>query len=158
MVDYIRRFELPNENWYDEKGRIYKDILITNFNAIEDKLNELSELNALDITVPSWNDIHIDDCDVYNAPDNQVVNLKTLVETLHLVNFPIVVDFTGTTCNKIQYSKSTNTLSKLSKAVSLIVFKDLKAAVNLAPQAKLLELKKSNDISYLSFTPFLPQS
>lgn len=114
MVDYIREFELPNPNWYDEQGRIYKDILITNFNAIEDKLNELSSLDALEITVPSWNDVHIEDVDIYTAPDNRVVNLKTLIETLHLVNFPISVKFTGTTCDNIQYYDSTYNIISIS--------------------------------------------
>lgn len=35
MVDKINYFELPNKDWFDSQGRIYKDALIENFNAIE---------------------------------------------------------------------------------------------------------------------------
>ena len=34
----VEELVLPRPDWYDTEGRIYKDALIENFNAIEDKL------------------------------------------------------------------------------------------------------------------------
>lgn len=114
MADYIEEFALPNPNWYDEKGRIYKDALIQNFNALEEKLNSLAKLGALEINVPSWTDVDIADSNVYSSSDNTIVNLKTLVETLKLVNFPINIEFNGKLCKKLQYYNSAYELITIS--------------------------------------------
>lgn len=114
MADYIEEFALPNPDWYDEKGRIYKDALILNFNALEDKLNEIAKLGALEINVPSWTDVSIEDTDVHTSPDNAVVNLRTLVETLRLVNFPFNIEFVGKVCKNLYYYNSAYELIRIS--------------------------------------------
>ena len=42
----LELFELPRKDWFDEDGRIYKDALIDNLNAIEEKLNEIAMISA----------------------------------------------------------------------------------------------------------------
>ena len=60
---HIEPLTLPRPDWYDQVsvdettgeiiGRIYKDALIENFNAIEEKLNYLGTLEAKDIVLDS---------------------------------------------------------------------------------------------------------
>ena len=52
MAEQIDLFALPRPDWYDQEGRIYKDALIENFNALEEKLIEISKLDAFDTQMP----------------------------------------------------------------------------------------------------------
>lgn len=97
MAQPIEKLVLPRLDWYDEKGRIYKDALIENFNAIEAKLNELQALNALEIQLPDFTTITYEDTTLASDP-TMIVNLKSFLEITNLVNFPIECQFNGTTC------------------------------------------------------------
>lgn len=99
---YISVFKLPREDWYDSSGRIYKDALIENFNAIENKLNELSKLDAFDITLPDFSTISYPDV-TYDSDDDAIVNLKSLLTLIDLFYYPIELEFSGTTCKKCCY-------------------------------------------------------
>ena len=67
MANKLSRFSLPRKDWYDNQGtdpdtgeiigRIYKDVLIENFNAIEQKLIEISKLDAFDVNLPDFSKI-----------------------------------------------------------------------------------------------------
>ena len=71
----LEHFTLPRTDWYDEEGRIFKDVLIENFNALEKKLNELNALNAFEITLPDFNSIDYPDV-TPDSDEDSIVNLK----------------------------------------------------------------------------------
>lgn len=83
----IEQFELPRPDWYDNEGRIYKDRLIENFNAIESKLIELSELNDSSKSIPDISDVTFDDVTL-DDDDDKIVNLDSLVRILDLECYP----------------------------------------------------------------------
>lgn len=97
MAQKVEKFVLPRLDWYDEQGRIYKDALIENFNALEAKMNELQTLDALEIQLPDFTTISYDDVTL-DSPDDMIVNLKSFLEITGLMNFPIECSFSGTTC------------------------------------------------------------
>lgn len=113
----VTPFELPRKDWYDSQGRIYKDALIENFNAIEARLRELANTDTsmldsnpdIDIT-----DIHLDDVTLQDD-DNKVVNLKSFIDIMKLANFPLTCEFNGTTLVKLTYYDSSYNYKQISK-------------------------------------------
>lgn len=102
--DLIQRFELPYPNWHDEEGRIYKDILIDNFNAIENKINELLSINIDSITKPDINSVEYPDVDLATGDDDSILNLKSFLNIVNLINFPLVVITNGNNkVTKVEY-------------------------------------------------------
>ena len=87
MTNKISRFTLPRKDWYDNQGidsdtgeiigRIYKDVLIENFNAIEQKLIEISKLDAFDINLPDLSKIVYPDVTL-DSEDDCIVNYVLL--------------------------------------------------------------------------------
>lgn len=102
MAQPIERFELPRKDWYDEEGRIYKDVLIENFNAIEEKLISISQLDVFITDLPDFADMSYPDVTL-DDDDNKVVNLKSFLEITGIVNYPIELVFDGKTCKKISW-------------------------------------------------------
>lgn len=98
----IDKFELPRLDWHDAEGRIYKDALIENFNAIEAKLIELSGLTPLDIILPDISNMTYEDVTLA-SPDNKVVNLKSFVDIMQIKGFPLVCEFNGKTLARLDY-------------------------------------------------------
>lgn len=98
----IERLTLPRLDWYDSEGRINKDALIENFNAIESKLNELAKVSAFDISAPDFTSFEYDDTTL-ESEDNKIVNLKSFIDILNLKGFPIVCNFADTKLKKLQY-------------------------------------------------------
>lgn len=98
MPTPIEPFVLPRLDWYDEKGRIYKDALIENFNAIEQKLYEIQSLDALEINIPDFTTVTYPDVTL-DSDDSAIVNLKSFLEITGLVNFPIECSFKNGTCS-----------------------------------------------------------
>lgn len=108
----LEHFELPRNDWYDTisvdektgkiRGRIYKDRLIENFNAIEKKLSELSSLAPYNTKYPDTSKFIYSDTTLDSAT-NKVVNLKSFIDILNLKNVPLSCKFTGTVCNRLTY-------------------------------------------------------
>lgn len=108
----LEHFKLPRDDWYDtvstdEKtgeviGRIYKEALIENFNAIESKLNELSGLTAYETQVPDFSNYDYEDVTL-ESDSNKVVNLQSFLKIMDLIGVPIECKFTGKVCNKVTY-------------------------------------------------------
>lgn len=98
----IERLELPRLDWHDSEGRINKDALIENFNAIEAKINELAQVSAFEISAPDFTSFNYDDVTLA-SDDNKIVNLKSFVDILHLKGFPIVCTFADKKLKKLQY-------------------------------------------------------
>lgn len=98
----IELFELPRPDWYDSEGRINKTALIANFNAIEAKCNELSEVNAIGIISPDWNAISIPDTTL-ESEETSILNLKSFVDIMGLKNFPIEVSTNGKSIKRLTY-------------------------------------------------------
>ena len=98
----IEHFVLPYSDWYDEEGRIYKDVLIKNFDAIEQKIIELQGLDAFDVVLPDISTIVYPDTDL-TSEDNCIINLKSFIEIMNLVNYPIECDINGITVRKVAY-------------------------------------------------------
>lgn len=100
--ELLEHFALPRLDWYDDKGRINKDALIDNFNAIEAKLNEISRLSAFSIEPPDFTKIQIDDTTLDSA-DNAIINLKSFIDIMQLKNIPITFTVNGTIITLLQY-------------------------------------------------------
>ena len=96
----IDNFSLPVPQWYDSENRIYKDRLIENFNAIEAKLIELSELDAFRVEPPDFSTINIPDTTL-SSPDDSVVNLKSFIDITGVLGYPVACEFEGTTCKRV---------------------------------------------------------
>lgn len=102
--EIVEKFVLPREDWYDNEGRIYKDALIENFNAIEAKLLQVSRLDAFDVDLPDITKITYPDIeDIETAEDNQIINLKSLLEMSDLIGYPIELVTSGKTIKKLCY-------------------------------------------------------
>ena len=95
-------FTLPRTDWYDTEGRIYKDALIENFNAIDDILNEIQKLSPFNIQPPDFNTISYPEVSLDSA-DNKVVSLQSLINIMNLKGFPLIMEFSGKVCSKISY-------------------------------------------------------
>lgn len=102
MPEPIENFTLPRTDWVDEQGRIYKDALIDNLNAIEAKLQEIQELDIFEITVPDASDIQVPDCDL-SSPDDTVVNLKSFLKIVDVEDYPMECSFNGTKLVKLTW-------------------------------------------------------
>lgn len=103
MAEPQEYFELPRKDWYDEKGRIYKDALIENFNAIEKKLLQLARLSAFITEAPDISSMEFEDVNLETSEDNKLVNLRSFLNIMNLVNYPLELTFSGKTCTKICY-------------------------------------------------------
>ena len=94
----VTPFELPRPDWYDSDGRIYKDALIENFNAIEARLKQLSALGQQVIgqggEIIDTSDIHLDDVTLEDLP-NKILNLRSFLTIMDLFNYPIELSFNG---------------------------------------------------------------
>lgn len=98
----LERLVLPRLDWHDSEGRINKDALIENFNAIETKINELAAISAFDITAPDFSTFSYNDVTL-ESPDNKIVNLKSFVDIMNLKGFPIVCTWDDKVLKKLQY-------------------------------------------------------
>lgn len=108
----LEHFELPRDDWYDTvstdektgqiRGRIYKDRLIENFNAIESKLNELTNLQPYNTKYPDTSKFVYSDTTL-DSDTNKVVNLKSFIDIMHLKNVPLAVEFDGTILRRLTY-------------------------------------------------------
>ena len=111
----IERLVLPRPDWYDEAGRINKDALIANFNAIEAKLNELARVSAFDISAPDFSTFNYDDTTLA-SDDNKIVNLKSFIDIMHLKGMPLVCDWDDKVLTKLQYYNDSYSLVTISDA------------------------------------------
>lgn len=117
MANKVSRFSLPRKDWYDKQsidpdtgeivGRIYKDVLIENFNAIEQKLIELTKLDAFDVNLPDLSKIVYPDVTL-DSPEDCIVNLRSLMSIMDCRNYPITSEFNKTTCTKMVFYNSDN--------------------------------------------------
>ena len=92
----MENFELPRDDWYDEEGRLYKDVIIENLNALENKLIELSGINITNIPLPDISNIEYPDTDL-NSDESSIVNLKSFLNITNTVNYPTECSFSGNT-------------------------------------------------------------
>lgn len=119
----LEHFNLPRQDWYDVvstdektgeiRGRIYKDRLIENFNAIETKLNEITKLQPYNTKYPDiskfiYSDVTLD------SDTNKVVNLKSFIDILGLKNTPLVVQFGDKRLIRLTYYDSNYKLKNIS--------------------------------------------
>ena len=115
----IDKFKLPREDWYDEVridsdsgeivGRIYKDALIENFNAIEEQLNELAGLKGYDTELPDLSNFEYNDSTL-ESNDRQIINLRSLLNILGLVGYPLECTFSDKICKNLTYFGNDNTI------------------------------------------------
>lgn len=109
----ITNFELPRPDWHDSKGRIYKDALIENFNAIEAKLTAIAELSAVSTDIPDISGVTFDDVTL-GSDDEMVVNLRSFLKLFPIVGYPVECQFTGLTAKRVCYWKEDGTYKVLS--------------------------------------------
>lgn len=103
----VEKLKLPRPDWFDAEGRIYKDALIENFNAIEDKLLELSRVDAFSVQPPDINDIAYPDIeDLSTTDDRSIINLKSFLNLTGLMGYPLECVFSGTVAKKISFYNS----------------------------------------------------
>lgn len=97
-------FKLPRDDWFDEEGRIYKDALIENFNAIEKAFQELTDLGAINIQDINWDNVHLADVTL-SSPSNKIVNLNSLLSIMHIGQMCFNEYFDGKRCVTLDYFK-----------------------------------------------------
>lgn len=95
-------FELPRDDWYDEEGRLYKDVIIENLNSLENKLIELSGINITNIPLPDISNIEYPDTDL-TSDESSIVNLKSFLNITNTVNYPTECSFSGNTLQSLTY-------------------------------------------------------
>ncbi len=98
-------FELPRKDWYDEEGRIYKDALIENFNAIEQEFIRLANVDASIGEIPSPDDVEYLDSDL-SSDSRTIVNLRSFLNIMNLANFPVDCQFDGKKLVRLAYWNS----------------------------------------------------
>lgn len=98
----IEKFELPRKDWYDEEGRIYKDALIENFNALENKLIGFQEMSALIPVEIIWDELDIPDTTL-DSDNTKIVNLKSLIAILGLDKMPASIVVSGKKIVRLVY-------------------------------------------------------
>lgn len=106
-------FSLPREDWYDEEGRIYKDILIENFNAIQDKLLQISQLSPFNTTPPDITQVVYPDVTL-DSPEDKIVNMRSFVDIMKLKGYPLVSSFSSNKIKKIMYYDDNYTLQTMT--------------------------------------------
>lgn len=109
----ITNFELPRLDWHDNKGRINKDALIENFNAIEAKLTDIAKLSAVSTEIPDISGVTFDDVTL-GSDDNMVVNLRSFLKLFPIVGYPVECQFTGATAKRVCYWKEDGTYKILT--------------------------------------------
>ena len=119
----LEHFQLPRQDWYDVvstdektgeiRGRIYKDRLIENFNAIETKLNEITKLQPYNTKYPDISKFIYSDVTL-SSDTNKVVNLKSFIDILGLKNTPLVVQFGDKRLIRLTYYDSNYKLKNIS--------------------------------------------
>lgn len=94
--DYPEWFD---QNWYDPNtGRVYKDVLIKNFNAIEEEINRLLSIDINDITIPDISEVEYPDVSLSDEDaDSQILNLRSYLDIVQIINYPLVVKTNGNT-------------------------------------------------------------
>lgn len=102
MAEQIDLFALPRPDWYDKEGRIYKDALIENFNALEEKLIEISKLDAFDTQMPDIANMEYPDTTLESA-ENKIINLRSFLRMTGLIGYPIECVFSDTMVTKVAY-------------------------------------------------------
>ena len=119
----LEHFNLPRQDWYDVvstdektgeiRGRIYKDRLIENFNAIETKLNEITKLQPYNTKYPDISKFIYSDVTL-SSDTNKVVNLKSFIDILGLKNTPLVVQFGDKRLVRLTYYDNNYKLKNIS--------------------------------------------
>lgn len=139
----LEPFVLPRLDWYDEDGRIYKDALIENFNAIEAKLIELGQLDAFDNPLPDISTLSLSDVTLEDE-DNKIVNLKSFIDIFGLINYPIELTFSGTKIKKLSYWNSsysyitrTNIATNLTEENKYLFYNFSNATVRVDDEATI---------------------
>lgn len=113
----IENFTLPRLDWHDQVsidapsgeviGRLYKDALIEDFNAIEDKSRELQTLDVFDVNIPDPSGVVYPDSTL-DSPDNTIINLNSLINILNLNGYILEANFSGNTCKLLKYYEGIN--------------------------------------------------
>lgn len=119
----LEHFQLPRDDWYDVvstdeitgqiRGRIYKDRLIENFNAIERKLNEIIALQPYNTKYPDISKIIYNDTTL-NSETNKVVNLKSFIDIMGLKNTILSCSFKNKICTGLTYYDENYNLKRLA--------------------------------------------
>lgn len=95
-IEYPEWFD---QNWYDPNtGRVYKDVLIKNFNAIEEEINKILAVDINDITIPNIGEVEYPDVSLSDEDaDSQILNLRSYLDIVQIINYPLVVKTDGNT-------------------------------------------------------------
>lgn len=98
-------FELPRKDWYDAEGRIYKDALIENFNAIEQEFIRLANVDKGIGDIPKPEDVEYLDADLH-SDERTILNLRSFLSIMNLANFPVDCEFDGKRLVRLAYWSS----------------------------------------------------
>ena len=142
----IELFELPRPDWYDAEGRINKTALIANFNAIEAKCNELSEVDAIGLISPDWNSISIPDTTL-ESEETSILNIKSFVDIMGLKNFPIEVSTNGKTIKRLTYFDDDYHIVNINNFKLEGLGEDDKNWIFLNLETKSIEISGSSDLA-----------
>lgn len=124
MTD-LEKFEIPRKDWYDEEGRIYKDVIIENLNACEQKILELQKLDAFNIEPPNFNTITYPDTTL-DSDERSILNLRSFLNIIPVINYPMEVQVSGAMVKKVSYWDSNYTYQTITNT-------DLKDSIKEMP-------------------------
>lgn len=119
-VNYPEWFD---QNWYDPNtGRVYKDVLINNFNAIEEEINRILAIDINDITIPDIGEVEYPDVSLSDEDaDSQILNLRSYLDIVQIINYPLVVKTDGNTLiTRVEYWGDDLTYHTLKNTDSVI--------------------------------------
>lgn len=101
---------LPYQDWYYKAGgviRIFKDLLIKNFNALENKINQILNFDAEKIILADTSDIEVPDVYIDDeGDDKRILNRKSFYNICDIINFPLDIWTNGN--NKVTAVKIIN--------------------------------------------------
>lgn len=98
MAEYIDPIEnLPYPNWHDSAGRVFKDVLIKNFNILEEKINEILKFDYNSLTAPTVTGVEYPDTSLATEDDTSILNLKSFLNICNVVDYPLDVRTDGNT-------------------------------------------------------------
>lgn len=149
----IDRFELPRDDWYDSQGRIYKDALIENFNALEEKMLQIQSLDTIEVEAADFESISLNDVTLADN-DNKVINLKSLVSILGLTYYPIECITSGKTIVKYSFYDSNYDLQTLEDVKLDNLSDDVPFAVYNLDSNNLMAVSSLNNNSHVLIGTF----
>lgn len=147
MAEYIDPIDsLPYPNWHDSVGRVFKDVLIKNFNTLEEKINEILKFDYNSLKAPTVTGVEYPDTTLETEDNTSILNLKSFLSICNIVDYPLDVRTDGN-----MKVLSVSLWNRSHKYVTISATSDNGTATTSYPYIFLnkstYEIMRSNDIN-----------